>query len=736
MSERTISRRGFLAAGAGAAALAGLGAGAMGFGEWNDAIAEGVEKGEIKTVHSLCNSCSSKCGFTAYVKDGELVTMVGDEQHPYCEGTLCARGYAYASIAWSKDRLTEPLKKNDKGAFEPISWDQAYAEIAEKVQSIIGSDGPQALAMIQDPRPSGSFYTKRFMNALGSANVYTHGVACNMSKNSGMTQAIGAADFTADVANADMVMFLGRSYCDAVRPASVHALQKAHERGCRIVMVDPRCNASTVFADEWLPINPGTDLALILGMAHVLVEEGKYDKDYVANYTVGFEDWAARLAEYTPEWAAEKTGIPAETIKRLANEMWNAAPKACIEQGWRAAFGCAYQNSGETARALCLFNTLLGCWGVEGGAYFPASQSAGKLTDPKFAAPAAPEAKIIGAEEYPLSSSGMGVATYALSQVPEGRVKGVFFYQSNCVAGYSNPAQLAGFVEAAELSVAIDVQMTETCQACQYVLPDTTYLERLEVPEFVGGKVPVVSLRDRVIEKVHPETRPVDQIFTELAEACGVGEYFQFTVDELADAQLKTVGLSLDALRKAGGTVAFPEKALKFGPKTSWGTKDKKVHFTSEACEKAGFPASPGWLEPMVMPMGNEFRLIGGKQAIHTHTQTANNEELMAITKEYGLDRVWINEDKAAELGIADGDEVEVTAPANGFTGRGRAHVTPRINPTAVYLPSHYGCSVPEQKTAYQVGLRQMDFVPFHIEPGYGGTMSQEALVTVKKAGA
>ena len=131
-------------------------------------------------------------------------------------------------------------------------------------------------------------------------------------------------------------------------------------------------------------------------------------------------------------------------------------------------------------------------------------------------------------------------------------------------------------MQAAELSVAIDVQMTETCQACQYVLPDTSYLERLEVPEFVGGKVPVVSLRDQVIEKIHPETRPVDQIFTELAQACGVGEYFQFTVEELADAQLRTVGLSLQALRDAGGTVAFPEKALKFAPKTSWGTSTRR----------------------------------------------------------------------------------------------------------------------------------------------------------------
>ena len=732
MSDNALTRRSFLKrSAAGAAVVAG--SGFVGFSAWEQGQ-QARAAGTKKAVHSLCNSCSSKCGFTAYVgEDGRFTEMVGDKDHPYCDGTLCARGYGYASIAWSEDRLTDPLKKNDAGEFEAISWDQAYAEIAEKVQSIISSDGPQALAMIQDPRPSGSYYTARFMNALGSANVYTHGVACNMSKNSGMTQAIGAADFTADVANAKMVMFLGRSYADGIRPSSLHALQEGHAKGARFVMVDPRYNNSMHFCDEWVPIRPGTDLALILGMAHVLVTQGTYDTAYVEQYTVGFEDWAARLAEYTPEWAAEKTGIPAKTIERLANEMWEAAPQSCIEQGWRAAYGCAHQNSGETARALCLFNTLLGCWGLEGGAYMPASASAGKLSDPKFAAPAKPADKILGQAEYPLSSGGMGVSTYALSQIPGGTVKGVFFYQSNCVAGYSNPAQLTEFLASAELSVAIDVQLTETCQACQYVLPDTCYLERLEVPEFVGGKVPVVSLRDRVIEKVHPNTKPVDEIFAELAEACGVGEYFQFTVDELADAQLQTVGLSLDALREEG-THVFEDKALKYALKTSWGTADKKVHFTSEACEKAGFPASPGWLEPKVTPGEGEFRLIGGKQAIHTHTQTANIPALMEITKKYGLERIWMNADVAEQMGIADGDEVELSSETH--TGRTRVKVTQRIEPTSIYLPSHYGCSVPEQKTAYQVGLRQMDFVPFHIEPGYGGTMSQETIVTVKKVGA
>ena len=134
------------------------------------------------------------------------------------------------------------------------------------------------------------------------------------------------------------------------------------------------------------------------------------------------------------------------------------------------------------------------------------------------------------------------------------------------------------------------------------------------------------------------------------------------------------------------------------------------------------------------MPKEGEFRLVGGKQAIHTHTQTANIEPLMAITKQYGLDRIWMNADKAAEMGIEDGDLVEVSSSEH--TGTTRVKVTQRIEPGSIYLPSHYGCSSPDQHTAYGVGLRQMDFVPFHLEPAYGSAMTQEVVVTVKKAGA
>ena len=734
MSEHAITRRSFLAGSAGAVGLAAT-AGYMGFGAWEQAHAAGGWRREVTTAHSLCNSCSSKCGFTGYVEDGRLTKMIGDANHPYCEGTLCARGYGYASIAYSEDRLTDPLKKNDKGGFEAISWEQAYSEIAEKVQAIISSNGPEALAMVQDPRPSGSYYTKRFMHALGSANVYTHGAACNLSKNSGFTQAIGAGDYASDVANSKMTMFIGRSYADAIRPSSVHDLQRAREKGAYIVLVDPRCNNTITLADEWVPINPGTDLALVLAMSNVLIKNGLYDKDYVAENGIGFDEWAAAIADHTPQWAEGVTGVPASTIERLAVRFAECAPAASIEPSWRGAFGCSYANSGETARAVCLFNTLLGCWNQKGGALFLPSVSAGEVDAEKFPAVPKPEGKILGSEEYPLALSSMGVNVILADKAREGAVKGLFFYNSNMAAGYANPDYLAESFSNLDLMVAVDVQMSETCMLADYVLPDTSYLERLELPEFVSGKVPAVTLRDRGIEKVHPNTKPVDQIFSELAEACGVGEYFQFTVDELADAQLRTVGLSLEGLRQAGGTARFPEKEYGYGAAVKWKTPTGKVQFASEACEKAGLSAVPVWTSPRTKPVGgNQFRVIGGKQAIHTHTQTANIEPLMEITKKYNLERVWMNADKAAQLGIADGDEVEVSNEEH--TGRVRVKVTQRINPEALYIPSHYGCTSPDQRTAHNVGLSQMAFVPFFIEPGYGGACTQEAIVTVKKAGA
>ena len=602
------------------------------------------------------------------------------------------------------------------------------------MQEIIAEAGPEALAIIQDPRPSGKYYSKRFMNALGSPNVYTHAAACNLSKESGIQEATGAQNFSVDFPNTKMVVFIGRSYGDGIRPSSVKSLAGAAEGGARVVIVDPRLNNSIAFADEWVPINPGTDLALILAMSNVLINRDLYDAEYVAANSVGFDEWASAIAGYTPEWAEGICDVPADTIVEIAESLAAAAPACAIEPSWRAAFGCAYQNSFETARAVCAVNALLGCWGQKGGALITSSPKVGDVDPVKFPEVPKPAAKRLGDAEYPLALSSMGTNLYVAEMAKEGKVKGLFFYNSNMAAGYSNPAQLAEDFANLDLMVVVDVQMSETAMLADYVLPECSYLERRELPEFVGGRVPVVSLRDQVLEVIHPNTRPADVIFTQLAEACGVGQYFTFTVDELADAQLRSVGTSLDELRQVG-TISFPEKAYAYGKVPEWKTPTGKIQFTSEACEAAGLSACPVWVEPQVMPNETvgEFRLIGGKQAIHTHTQTANCEPLMDITKSYGLDRIWINAEVAERLGIADGDEVILSNTM--AEGPIKVKVTERINPTAIYMPSHYGCKSPDQHTAYGVGLNFMDFVPFHMEPAYGSAMTQETLVSVQKVG-
>lgn len=734
MSENALTRRSFLAGSACALSACGI-AGYVSFDAWEKAYADDASEknGTVSIAHSTCNGCSNKCGFAGYVVNGRLHKMIGDEQHPQAKGKLCARGYGYANIAYSKDRLTDPLKKNDKGEFVAISWEQAFEEIGAKVKEILASSGPEALAFVQDPRPTGNYYSRRFMNALGSANIYTHAASCNLSRESGISLAIGASTWSSDVANTKMIIFIGRSYADGIRPAQLASMQKAFENGAHIVMVDPRFSNSQKFANEWVPIVPGTDLALVLAMSNVLVSEKKYDAAFVEKYGEGFDEYVATIAQYTPEWASEITKVESDTIRRLALQMADAAPHCTIESGWRGPSGCQYKNSGELARATALLNALLGNYNAKGGSKISASFGAGKIDPDKFPSVPKPEVKQVGSEEYPLAQTSMGSAVAAAKAAHDGKIQGMFFYNSNMVGGYSNPQYLAETVKSLPLSVCIDVQMSETAQACQYVLPDTSYLERDELPTFNGGSTPSITMRSQVIEVVHPNTKPSDQIFVELAQACGVGDYFNFTVQELSAAQVESVGVDY-ASAKRMGTVSVPSAAPAKSSEITWKTPSGKIMFANPKCAEAGLSAAPSWIEPEVMPMGDELRLIDAKQAIHSHTMTANNEYLMKLTEKYDLTRAWINTKVAEKLGVEEGDEIEISNTQ--FTGKIRAHVTDRIVEGALYLPSAYGCTVKEQHTAYGVGLRPSDFVPFHIEPGYGSAMSHEAVVTVKKVGA
>lgn len=735
MAERKISRRGFLK---GTAATATLAASTqIGLDAWRqEAFAEeGPQKTGVTVSLSTCNACSNKCGMHVYSKNGRLWKVKGEKKHPYSKGTLCARGHGFATNAYNSTRLTDPMKRMEDGTYAPISWEQAYEEIGTRVKAIVAEHGPQALAMTTDPRPSGQFYSKRFIQAFGSANWYTHASACNLSRNAGWEHALKKIP-SPDFGEAECVMFIGRSYGDGIRPSSALTLADNIERGMHVIMVDPRYNSTAHMCNEWVAIRPGTDLAFILAMSHVLVTEGLYDKDFIAQYTTGFDEFAQAIKDYTPEWGEKITSISSDRIKQIARKMAKHAPKSFIEQSWRAAMGCSYKNSTQCGRAMVLFNALLGCFGRKGGLYWGSSIKLGELADEtlfkKLPAPVAPQ---YGSDEFPLAAKGTGVAGVVPEGCARGDIKAAFYYNSNPVMGYGNADQLSERLRKAELIVVIDVQMSETACIADYVLPDTTYIERAEVAEAVGGKLPICELRMQGVDKVLPNTRPVDIIFTELAKACGVGDYFTFTLDDAINAQLAPFGPEKIAEVKKNGLAEFPEKKYVWPETVVIPTDDGKIHFADDLWDKAHLGRNIKWIETKYtvdQSHDDEFRLIAGKQAIHSHTMTGSIPHLSQISHDYNMERVWINTQRAEKLGIQDGDWIEITSEVG--KSKVQCHVTQRIHPDCLWTPSHYGVRSPYLNKGQTYGIGSMDHTPFDFEPGVGSCMSQENLVHVAKA--
>lgn len=737
MGKRTISRRALVAGSAATAAL--MAGGVLSkhgwlFGTMADA-AETDDTAET-LVPTTCNSCSNKCGLIINTRGGRLWRVLGNPDHPYNLGTVCARGQGFAQVIYSPDRLTDPMKRNDDGSFTAITWDQAYSEIGDKLKTVLSSAGPQAVSIINDPRPNGSYYAARFIQALGSSNYFTHNAACNGALTAGFLATMGVGAYTADMANTKMVVFIGRSYADGLRPTSARSLADAAERGAHIVYVDPRFSNTANFATQWLPINPGTDLAMLLAVANILITENLYDQDFVKNYTMGFDEWASTLTTYTADWAAGITGLDADTITTLAHDLGAAGHQGVLEQGWHAACGCQYHNSFETARCISAINALLGNYNQVGGALFYPGKAFGPLDPTKFAAVPPVTTPKAGLADYPLQNVAQGIVNVVPKMAKEGTMKAAFFYHSNAAKGYSNPVAWADGMRAMDLTVSIDIMMSETAMQCDYVLPECTALERAEVSSIIsdGGPQAVVDGRFKALDVVLANTKPCDEIFTSLAQAAGIGQYFNFTNDDLIKAQLATLNVDYTQLSQKG-VIAIGDPWTGQGTPPTFNTPSTKFEFASQKI--AGITGltvhTPliTWIPPLATPGDGEFRLIAGKQSVHSHTMTTTVESLMNISREYHLERVWIPAAKASALGIEEGDMVEVSNDL--YTKQVEAHVTERLNPNCVWIPSHYGGTSPYNTQGYGFGIPQMDFVTFQFEDEVGPPMSHETIVSVKK---
>src|SRR5271157_593846 len=719
----TLSRRDFLKIGGTAIGAAVLG---VFIPPWvaEAARANGLLDATLSGyIPSMCEMCVWRCGLLAKVVSGRVVKLEGNPDNPHSGGDLCPRGQSGLMNTYDPDRVLTPLirvGKRGEGLFRKASWDEALDVVAKNMLDIRQKYGPEAMIFSTTHCLSQTQF-ENLLNGFGSPNYGTQRSLCYnaMIVSNMVTYGMQEPDRKYD--DLKYIILTGRNLMEAISTSETSALSHAVDRGVKLVYLDPRFTKTAAKASEWLPIRPGTDLAFHLAMLNVIIGEGLYNHAFVSSYTSGFDKLISAVAQYSPEWAATLTEIPADTIRRIAREFAAAAPYALAHNGWRTS---NFTNSFQTERAIAILNALVGNWGV---AMFTAS---GESNGPLGVPPQPPYPRVSAQRldgipwKYPFVPLELGV----FQELREAVLSGTPYQAHGWLIARQNPAMslpdrgrtLAAFAKM-DFIVTIDILMNDTSWFSDVVLPEASYLERYDPLNIVGGKA---FLRQPVIQ-AQGEGKSTLWIYKELGGRLGLGDFFQYADEEdFLKQQLAPLGVSLDQVRQQG-YVDLPVTASPATP--SWSTPSQKIELYSTTLANGGFSALPQWEEPLT-PAAGQFYLLTGKVAQSTQFGTQNNQLLHKYSDE---PRLWMNPVSAQKLALADNDWVEVTSLA----GKVHVHlqVTEAIRPDCVYLTPGYGHLSKGLTVAYGIGACDSDLHVTYTDPVSGSQALSQTFVTVKK---
>ncbi len=705
-----LSRRSFVVGGA--CLAAGLAAESVfDAGEKHVAFANGdSDDFEAHSANTVCHGCSSRCGLTAYCSDRVIGKMVGHEAHPRSLGSLCVRGFGYADSVASSGRIATPLRKGADGSFAPVSWEEAIDEVVSALKSVDASK----VAFVGDGSATSAFYGARFMHALGSANVYAAS-AKDAFSNPGALQVVGSS-YEGDFGHADMMLLFEGFGAHVASPGCTRMIEQAKQNGGRIVYVGSRYDASVSFATEWLAINPGTELAFVLALSNHLLRSGLYDDEFVCGNVSGFEQWAESVETYTPTWAERIVGVAHTKISELANALANAAPRCFVQGGGTPLSPCA--NPGEVDRAIAILNSLLGCWDAKGGALRIPDFGFSPLDESSILPCVAPDEAAVGMDDFPLAS--FPASSIASEAARSGKIKVMIVH--NCDVDVDSVAQL-------DFCMVISACMGKTAQAAHMVLPECSSFERVDLPEISCGKTPTVSFDGKVLDSSLDSARAFDGIIEALAAACGLDQYFDFSLEDIAEVQLASVGSSLKGAKALGSFVVNGREGDRVA--TVWTTPSGKIEFASERCVQAGLPACPTWVGSQTDVPEDSLRLVCGGMSSLADSRVFEAASMEDIAKTYGLLAAWMNATDADSVGIQDGDRIGVYGErAKGVI---TCHVTHCVVPGTLYLPGCLSSMTDGRADSFEIDPGLLDLGLFSVEEAYGSLCQKETFVTVKK---
>src|SRR5271165_6042155 len=505
-------------------------------------------------VHAACpHDCPDACAVLITVEDGRATKIQGDPQHPVTRGFLCAKVAKYLDRVYSPGRVLYPMRRvGPKGpagmsarateAWQRISWDEALDEIASRFRSISAEFGSEAILPYSFGGTlgalNGSAADHRFFHRLGASQLER--TICSAAGEAALKSVLGVKLGT------EPEQFVHSKYIIAwasnIHGNNVHLwpfIAEARRNGAKLVVIDPYRTRTAACADWYLPINPGTDAALALGLMHVIIGENLHDPDYVAKYTLGFEQLREKVKEYPPERVAQWTGIAAEDIRKLAREYATIRPSVI-----RLNYGVQRSEGGGMAtRAVVMLPCILGSWKELGGGLQMSTSGAFEMNSDGLKRPDLMKTAL-GREARTVNMVELG---RVLNEVNDPPVKALFVYNANPAAGCPNHDAVVRGLKRPDLFTVVHEQFfTDTTDYADIVLPATTFFEHKDLQKAYGHYYLQVS--NQAIAPLG-ECRSNVEVFRELALRMGFEEEcFRESVDEMIDLALDSSSSWLEGL--------------------------------------------------------------------------------------------------------------------------------------------------------------------------------------------
>jgi len=647
-----------------------------------------------KVVHAACpHDCPDACGVLITVEDGRATKIQGDPNHPVTRGFLCAKVAKYLDRVYSPGRVLYPMKRvvpkgsgnRDASDFRRISWEEALDEITARFKSVAAEFGPEAilpysyggtLAVL-----SGASMDRRFFHRLGASQLER--AICSAAGEAGLKSVIGVKLGT------EPEQFRQSRYIIAwganIHGNNVHLwpfVEEARRAGAKLVVIDPYRTRTAKCADWYLPIHPGTDAALALGMMHVIIGEDLHDADYVAKYTMGFEQLRDKIEDYPPERVANWTGISESDIRKLAREYATVRPSVI-----RVNYGVQRSQGGGVAmRAITMLPCITGSWQEVGGGLQLSTSGGWGLKKAALENTDLMD-KALGRPARVVNMVKLGGALNTLDDPP---VKALFVYNSNPAAVCPNHNDVIRGLRRPDLFTAVHEQFfTDTTDYADIVLPATTFFEQKDLQTAYGHYF--LQMSNQAIEPLG-ECRSNVELFRGLAQKMGFDEAcFSESLDEMIDLALSSPnpwlkGIDRERLERegharlnfSGGATAVRGEPTPFLPFAQGGfqTPSGKAELFNPVLAEQGLDPVAEFVPPDESRHGGEANTFPlellARKADNFLNSTFSNVPAVQSMEEPGL--VEIHPRDAQARGIRDGDTVRV------FNGRGQISLRARVN--------------------------------------------------------